>query len=278
MAIIFALLCVIFKSSKALVFRSSMKKTDDVWTLILCYDLFATILSLAIFSPEKIISLNLNQLVIVLCMSASWICGNIYNLKSSKFLDAASGELYGAVQFILVTVLGVIIFNESLGVVGTLGIFLVLFGIIMSNNFKTIMFNSGVFYRITSAVFITIGIFYCKLAIELVDKDTVIICSYLIPTFYHLITKPKLLNKIVPTIKQTRGMIALGGFANVISFLFFVLALEVGSVVLVNTLAQLHLILIFILGIVLLGEKTALFRKGASCALSSIGAVLVCQS
>jgi drug/metabolite transporter (DMT)-like permease len=277
LAYLYIFLSVILGALKVVVFRHSMKTSWDHWTANITHNVFGTMIVVAFLPFPDWSKLDSNSWILILTMTIAWTAGCYFNMKSLKYLDAAVGELIGALNFVLVTVVGIFLFKEAISFFAAIGILLIVTSIILHAPPGKINLDRGVTYRILAAAFIAIGVLCTKLLAGKVATNVIVTTSFMIPGILFILLRPRALRDVVPSLRACKGLLLVGTVLNTASFYFFTEALALGNLVTLYTVRQTYIIFVFLFGLFLLKENEHKFRRCLSCFVSALGAIVVCQ-
>lgn len=273
--IFFALLSAFVNALCKTLYRYIIKAQTDPWVILLINYIFASaflalfrgVPSLAELSPITLSILGLSGIL--------WAAATYYDLKAHEHLDVSLSGIFGTLRYAFLVVACVFIFDETLTTHGIVGIALIAVSTLISSDFRSATFRKGSSYRLLAIVLINLGTLNDKGLSKHIPVDLIVFSSFLLPGLIYSIIKPKKLLSIPQQVKKTLGLILLAPIFNLIIYFCYVTSFAHGQLVLTATIGQTTVIFSFILGILVLGERTHLLRRGISSLLCLVGAFLV---
>ena len=261
------------------VINSDTNEIDDKASGFLTFGLPAVLmfpLILNQFKWQTFIIFNLNILPFFLIATAASALGTVFYLKSFNVKSISYSTIFVSSSAIFSTILGIIIYGESVLPLKFLGIGLILGGIILTN-IKNEVFEKQSLWGLLAGFFYGTLYICDKWFVTEIDPLLYLFWSLLFTALILLIFNPvHIINKLPKLKVRDIRVILMSGFAYLIYNLFTFLAYnnggEVGRVDAINN-SQIFLIIIF--EIIFMHQKEHAVRKILSFLLAISGIVIL---
>ena len=274
----FALLAVVLTALRQIILRASMRAGQDEWPILILYNLGAPVL-LCFFAGVPVIEgASLETIALLVFSCAFWVVYSVCDLKSHAHLDVAVGAVLSTLNFVLIVVGGVLLFDEHLSLPGVLAAALIVASALRTTRVPSNFgFSAGVKYKLIAIAVLASNMLLTKYLTTQLDSMLIAILGFFIPGVMYVLLKPEQVNQIPDAIKSSNGLVLLLPFISALNYFSLLKALELGGVSTTYTILQTSVVFVFLFGAVLLGERENMLRRGVSCALCAVGAFIVCQ-
>jgi drug/metabolite transporter (DMT)-like permease len=200
----FALLAALSTSCMRVILRSVMKRGADAVALGIVYSLGAGLLLLALFGFPKAPVLTAQVIGLLALASVAWSIAVYTDTLSYRDLDASTNALFGALRYVLLVGASIIYFEESLTLLGWLGVVIIMLSIALASNFSEPTFRRGACYRFVAILFINVGILIDKKLTTLTDLSLVLLSAYIMPVLVLMALMPHKL-RAIPHLLTSEG-------------------------------------------------------------------------
>ncbi|MCB0345808.1 MAG: EamA family transporter [Bdellovibrionales bacterium] len=274
----FAIAAVILTAMRQVILRAALRDGQDEWPILILYHIGAPILLISINGVPVVESASLTTIVLLVFSCAAWVLYSVCDLKSHAYLDVAAGAILSTLNFVLIVVGGVIIFDEHITVPGALGAALIVASALRATRAPTnFNFSAGVRYKLVGITVLAANMLFTKYLTTQIDSMFVAIMGFYIPAVLYVLLKPEKIREIPSAVRGSRGLVLLLPFVSAMNYYSLVRALELGNVSTTYSILQTSVVFVFLFGATMLGERDNLMRRGVSCALCAVGAFIVCQ-
>lgn len=274
----FAIAAVILTAMRQVILRAALRDGQDEWPILILYHIGAPILLISFNGVPLVESASLTTIVLLVFSCAAWVLYSVCDLKSHAYLDVASGAILSTLNFVLIVVGGVIIFDEHITVPGALGAALIVASALRATRAPTnLNFSAGVRYKLVGITVLAANMLFTKYLTTQIDSMFVAIMGFYIPAVLYVLLKPEKIREIPSAVRSSRGLVLLLPFVSALNYYSLVRALELGNVSTTYSILQTSVVFVFLFGAIMLGERDNLMSRGVSCALCAVGAFVVCQ-
>jgi drug/metabolite transporter (DMT)-like permease len=260
--------------SKVLLRQLMKSGCQPLLVLIVSY-FGAALLLLMVQEPAHWHHLQPAQWASVLLSIACWSLAGYGDLHAHRHLDVAVNSLFGGLRYVLLVVSGMLLYGDSVGVQGWLGIALIITSLYLVTDLSSLEFRRGSFYRLLAIVGINAGILNDKYLLSFMPTETVVLLALLGPALVFMLSAPRRILLARRELVRSRGLLLVAPILQAVGYLTYVHALALGSVVAVASIGQTTTVFAFILSALLLRERSQLALRAISSLLCITGALLV---
>lgn len=226
------------------------------------------------FTTPNLIPLFPNLILRFILYSGS----NIFIFSALKIIDASEFTIVFASRALWAIIGAIIFLKESFSSQQALGTLLIILSvIIVSWKKQKFTFNKGFVFSVLAAAFIGLAFTNDAFIVQNFDVPSYLTIAFIIPALAVWIIYPKSAMKIRPLFeKQTLLKLGLLSFFSAISTITFFLAYQVGkNASQIATLNQIATIVIVVLSVIFLRERSDLLRKLLGAVISFVGVILI---
>ena len=247
------------------------------------YTLLWTIIGSIMFFPVVVYqtSMRLPQNILAwVCLVLAGLCSSLANRQTYtafKKIDFSVYSIIFRLNIIFAVVLSATVFNDKLSVNKTIGIIVILAGVLViffnKRGFNSI--NSGYLNAIISALLVGISVIFSKYALDFLPISVVAFGNY----FFQIpfVLSRKMFSEVIEIVKVSWKKVAMGGILIPLAWGTYTFALQNENISIVQPVGQaIQLITQIALGIIVLRERENLQRKISGFILNIVGIVLVC--
>ncbi len=203
-----------------------------------------------------------------------WFFGCVYSFKADQSAEVSLTALVSQMKLLFMFVAGVWIFNETISFSKFLGVILVLIGLIVRLQVRG-SFNRGTVFK-TLAVIITSGATLIDKSLsQSVSAGTLAIGGYLLPLVFTVIMARKHLSSFVDYCQKEKLRPLLIGVLSGIAHFALIKAFTGGPLSVVIPIYYLHIVFVFMIGILFLNERQHLKRKVLAALFVVAGAIII---
>ncbi|MDH3974636.1 MAG: hypothetical protein OEV42_10205 [Deltaproteobacteria bacterium] len=273
--ILFALLSTLCAVTSGTIQRAIMRDRGDVYALIIFNDFFACLFLAAIFGLPEFSSFSLYTILFFAIGGFFWGIAGWANLKSSECLDLNTSAIIGKFKFIVLTLCGIIIFNESLSSSDFIGILLIIIASLSSCDLNCRLVKKGSILKILAVLANTAAIANEKMLSSQAEVSDISFMGFFFSGLMFFALYPQKASGVPKEVVKSKGMLILVPILKIVSSLALITALKLGTLGGVIAICQLDLLIVFIFGIIFLKENTNLRRKGIASGLCLCGGLIV---
>lgn len=275
LAIWLALLCAVLNSVSKIVFRFVLRGEGNPWSVIILNNLIASILFIGIKGIPSIETIDSRIAYRLLIGTLLWILSSIGDINSHRHLDAATNAIFGTLRYALLAIACMFIFGEHVTILGFCGIGMIIVSVGFSADLSSLTFRVGALYRLMALIFCNLALLNDKDLLTTVSPDLIILYAFLLPGIVTSLMRPRDFIAIPDEIRKSRGWILLAPMFQVFIYGLHVYSMKMTDLLVTATVAQTQVVFTFILGILILGERKQMVRRGIAALLCAAGAVLV---
>ena len=275
-ALVCALIAVLSSAIIKVTLRFCMTKNISQWATLIFYNGLSTVLLFAFLDLPQFSSIEVWPAILLFLNGALWVVAEILDIKSYRHLDASVGELFGSFTFILLTLAGVVLFNETLSLVAILGIGLIIASVVYIGVPTRKVSVDGIRYKVLSTFFIAAAVIMNKYLCGFVDTRIVVLTGFLIPAVAYVAIGYRDIPQIVPALVQTRMRLMIVPILSAISYYYSTEAFAKGSMSLTTVIIQTCMVFVFVLEVIVLHARQDMLRRALACTGCVAGVVAVC--
>jgi drug/metabolite transporter (DMT)-like permease len=276
LAILFAIASVVCSALNCILFKSAMRRGNYAWATLIVFHIVAVALLIVFTEIPDFLTLDTSVMMLLLLSCMFWVFGDLYGVKAYEYLDATVCELYGTLKLILITGVGIVLFQESLSVLAVVGLLLIIGAISYEYRGDAQHNPRGVFFMFLNVVLITGALCVDKYLTTLVADDVIVFYGFLLPMIVYVVLGHKALPQALPLLRDTKGLFLLTPILGVAAYACLIRALAIGDLSVTYTIQETAVIFIFLFEVVLLKVRQDLFSRAGSCLACATGAMMVC--
>lgn len=278
----FALISVIAQAFKQVAMRGSLKTGLDVWPVLIFYNLAAAVILCLFGYIPSLEGVNLYTGILTVISCFIWVAICLLELKAHAHLDVAVGAVLSTLNFVLIMVGGVFIFNEHMSFPAFLAAALIVASAARTTDIsgcirKAAGQSVGVRYKLTSILLLASNMLLTKYLTTQVDSMTLAVSAFYIPGVIYAAIAPHKINAIPDSIRESKGKVLAIPVFCALNYSAVLKALELGNVSTTYAILQTSVVVVFLFGAALLQERENMLQRGVSCALCAVGAFIICK-
>lgn len=274
--VLLALIAVVTASLKKVIYRSCLKGGSCLWAVAILYNISGGLLLLPFLSLSGIENINALHCWLLFASTLLWVCGYYLDLKSFQHIAAVEAEIYGALRLVLLVLVGIVLFNESLSSMELAGMLIIIAAIGANYCGNGLTLNKGAFFQLLSCLFSVAAIALDKHLVSMLGLDLVVLCTYLGPGLAFALLNRKAIHRVIPTVRSFGTTLLLAPVFGAVSYYCYLWSAEVGSLASSTIIFRLGIVFVFLFEVFFLKERASLIKRSASCLLCTFGALLVC--
>jgi len=255
--------------------RAIMRNGGDVYPVVLFTDFFACFLIGVIFGLPDFSSFSGYTIFFLALGGLFWGISGWANLKSCECLDLNTSAIIGKFRFIILTLCGIILFNENLTSSDFIGILLIVIASLSGCNLNCNVVKKGTMLKILAVLANTAAIANEKILSSQADVASISFMGFFFSGLIFLSLYPRKVSGVRKEIIRSRGLLILIPIVKIVSSLALITALKSGTLSGIVAICQLDLLMFFIFGIIFLKENTNLLKKGVASTLCVCGGFIV---
>ena len=252
-----------------------MKSTGDLWGILMLNNVGATLVLLSVIPFPHYLEFDSHVLMFLFLSGACWVLAASFDLKSHTYLDASVGSILSSIRYVLLTLVGVLLFKEDIAWLGAGGVALILISVAMMIDFSSLTFRKGAFFKILAVVFAGVALITDKYLTGLVDIEVVVFTAFFLPGTFYVLSRPLKVQAMVSEVVQSRGKMILTPIGLAAMYYCYAHAFGEGELTVTIAIAQTTVVVVFIFGVLFLKERDRLFMRAFSSILCVLGAILV---
>lgn len=273
--ILLALLSTLCGVSSGTIQRAVMRKRGDAYAVMIFNDFLACLFLALIFGLPDFFSFSFYTFLLLALGGFFWGIAGWANLKSSECLDLNASSIIGKFKFIVLTLCGIIIFNESLSFSDLIGIFLIVVASLSSCDFSSGIVKRGSILKVLAVLANTAAIANEKVLSSHVDVADISFMGFFFSFLMFLILYPAKIKGLKNEVVKSKGLLFMVPALKIISSMALITALKSGTLSGVIAICQLDLLIVFVFGIIFLRENNNLWKKGFASGLCVCGGFIV---
>ena len=273
---LYALGCVLASAFLKLVHRATMKQGVSRTSVLIFYNVAGGMLLIPAISPPQLLSISSAAWLLLLLASTLWLICDSLNLEALKHLSAADSDIFNTLRIVLLALIGVILFKDSLSASAILGIMIIIGAMLLNVDFSVLEFNKGTALALTATVFAAFAITIDKILLSMIEPALVVFFGFLIPGILLALRRPAEVRHVLPCLRSIGAPLLIAPILGVIRYHCMVHAYSLGQLSSVTMILQATVFLVFLLELVVMKEKSRLHRRCCSSLGCVVGAVLVC--
>lgn len=206
-----------------------------------------------------------------------WFFGCVYSFKADQSAEVSLTALISQLKLLFMFVAGVWLFNEAISAPKFFGVILILIGLIIRLQIKG-SFNRGTVFKFLAVVITSGATLVDKSLSSVVSAGTLAIAGYLLPLVFSIFMGRAHLPSFSQYLRHERFRPLLIGALSGVAHYSIIKAFTTGPLSAVIPIYYLHIVFVFIIGVLFLNERKDLPRKALAALLVVIGAIIIRSS
>lgn len=255
--------------------RYYMRDSGDHILLLQINQIGSVLLFLTFFDLNIDYSLDLETWILFLLSGIIWSTAVYFDVKSYRYLDVAVSVILTSSRYLILSIAGFLFFTEPFSLKAGLGMLLILVSIFLVVDFNCIDFKKGALLKSISICATTIAIIIDKKLSVVASVEMITFISFLFPCIMCILLWWRQLKKIPLEVKNSKGLLLLMPFFLITSYYLFIKAFGDGELSITIAINQTSAVVVFLFGLIFLGERSNLKMRAFSSVICVLGAILV---
>lgn len=274
-AVVSAIAAANVSAAVKVIFRKSMCSGGHARALLQYFHIVGAVALIAFFGLPEYAAMESHVLGLLFLSSLCWTFGTLYRTKAYRDLEASETNIIGTLSLVLITAVSILFFDESLSVIGIVGIVVILLSIAAGTDVRSFRLRSGVRELLISVMLISLALIIDRVLTRHIDISEIAVSTFLLPSVYFLLMDlraARSLPRIICSGEQTFVLAPLLGALRTYLVLY---ALANGSLAVTYALLNTCVVFVFVYETMFLQLREGRMRRGAYCLCCALGAVMV---
>ncbi|RLP75059.1 hypothetical protein D9V32_11610 [Mycetocola tolaasinivorans] len=274
-------LAIIFNGGDRLLTRATLRRSGEPDRFLLVYQATATLITApaAIFSlvnpPQYAVNTeHPSEFWVLIPLSiALWASYSVFSFRSASLLEVSIASTIGRLRIVITAVLGVVLFGETLGPIGWIGIVLLVLAYLPISRLPSATMNRrGLVYAVAATLAISLALILDKALTAGIPPSVVVFLGFLGTTIVALVLNR---NRLREPESWLLWPAVVAGIAGAAGYYLLLSALVDGQASIILPIYQAAGILYVVAGIIILSERDHVAQKLTAAGIAAAGVVLV---
>jgi drug/metabolite transporter (DMT)-like permease len=270
-----AIIASLSRSSNDILYRKGMLSHVDPWVLAIFNSFLGGLLILCFTGFPSFSGLGHVNLILLLMANLFWSGATLLYFQTLRDLDVALNALLDCLRYVLLMLAGWALFGERVGAFDLAGVFFIIGSILLGLNLNNVRYRRGAIYSMSAVLCGTGALAIEKQLTSAIDTDLVILSGFFLPGIFYCMARPATVLQIGPAFRRNGPFLVLTSVLIACTGANLIYALGKGQLGLSMTIYQSSVVITFVLGALLLGEREDLYRRCVSSILCLTGIALI---
>ncbi|MCB0343803.1 MAG: EamA family transporter [Bdellovibrionales bacterium] len=257
------------------IFRKSMCSGGQARALLQYYHIAGALMLVSVFGFPAYSSMPTDVFWLLVASSLCWTFGTLYRTKAYRDLEASETNIIGTLSLVLITAVAIVFFDESLSVLGIVGMVVILLSIAAGTDIRQFRFRKSVRDLLVSVLLISSALVIDRILTRELPIAEIAVSTFLLPSVYFLLMDLKAARKLPQIISSGESSFFWAPLLGAVRTCFVLFALAHGSLAVTYALLNTCVIFVFAYETVFLQLREGRMRRGAYCLCCALGAVMV---
>lgn len=270
-----ALVAALTRSSSDVLYRRFMKDESDPLLTACVNALAGGVLLLGVLGVPSLHGIGPGSMALLLVANAFWAAQTYFYILSFRHNDVVISSLLECARFVLLWLAGLLIFGEAANAFDAAGVVLVCLSILFGADLRRAGWSKGTLASAASVVCGACALACDKALTGMLAPELVILAGFFLPGLFYLALFPRCLSGLPGVTRRQAGFLSASTVLMCCTAYNLIFAFARGELGVSMTIYQSYVVMSFVMGIVLLGERSNLRRRSLGCLICLTGIALV---
>lgn len=273
--VLFAVLGGLFSNAFSYFSRLFLKDEGDSTSWAWFFETGRLILFITVLFFDFYFQSTLKTWVLLILIGLTEFISVYFYMKMHAYSELSISSILSRSRMIWIPVVAFLLFDEVLNLTQYMGILVLFVGLSLAISPKKWFIDKGSIYANIAAVIIALNVVLLKEAVPYASPPVLMIAMSLPSVFLFPLLMKNSISRLTKFSKDRFGLKVLSVVIQFLSAYFLVIALQKGEVSIVNSIYQGMMIFAVLAGIILLKERTNIFKKISGSIIALLGVLLL---